>query len=303
MPLSSLLLSLLLVFAWGSDYIVGHYSVLSCPPFLFIFLRFASCAAIMIPMYRTPPVPLRSIFFLSSLFVVAHVGAWLCAIKIGLYLSVIAVIEVMSTPIAIFLASLLLKERVTKSALVSIFIATLGAIVVVGTPSTTIAHQHCQSISLGVLLAIIDTAAWSMYGVYVRKLSTDSQEEINHFALFAWVSLFGSLQALCIVMFIEIPFLYREYASLAINTSFVFALSHSVLITTMMEQLLFYYLLKKHSVKQIASLFPLAPVVTAFLGYIILGESITKATVIGGGLAITGTLSLILLGKDDKTAT
>ena len=122
-------LAMITVSLWGFMFVAAKESVSNMPPFAILTVRFFVVAAILIPFYRRPPIPLKEVFIISLVFGVGHLGTMFWSLHLGLDSSVGIVVDQIGIPISLLLAFFAFGEKPRKIAALGIIFAMIGTFI------------------------------------------------------------------------------------------------------------------------------------------------------------------------------
>lgn len=182
---------------------------------------------------------------------------------------------------ALLLSIVILRKKFSYKVLIPFLICFIGIIItfVFGTTDNSDIHL----LVIGSILALISAIAYALYFVLSEKaISKKSPIQFN-----------------CLLMLIACVFSIFQYL-LEYSPSTIFVMDKQLYIiavcmaifSTVLPSFLIMYSIKKISASTTALFNNLGPFLTVYLGYIILGESVTIGELIGFTLVILGVLSL-----------
>lgn len=128
---------------------------------------------------------------------------------------------------------------------------------------------------LGLLLVTLSTIAWSTTGYFTRLIPLDA------WTILFWRGIFGALTALAFIIAQERAGTWRAFAGMG-RTGLLFSLLSTF------GMVVYLAALKSTTVAHVAILYAPAPLVTAGLAWIVLGERASPATLIASALAACG---------------
>lgn len=278
MPARHLILAILVMVVWGTNFVVIKYALGILPPLLFAALRFTLVGFPAIFFLKRPAVPLR------------HLAAYGLLIGAGQFgLLYIA----MNGHISPGIASLILQTQVVFTIALSMLISgdrlqpyQLGAVLLAGAGVTVIGlHAHGSVTPLGLALCIAAAASWAG-GNVVARLSG----RVNMLAYVVWSSLFSVPPLLALSLFFEGP------AAIGAGLSHLDGGTLAAVIwqsagNTMFGFSLWAWLLARHPAATVSPMALLVPVFGMGASALLLGEplqdwKLAAATLVLGGLAV-----------------
>ena len=257
---------------WGGMFVVVKIIVGEIHPIQLVWLRYLvailallSFSLIKREKWHINLADLKVIFLIGIIgntisIVAQETGTWLSSAQTG------AVITSSTPTFMVIFAWLILKEKLTRVKVISVVMATLGVVMIVGI------HLTGNNILWGVLSLILAALTWALMSVLVRKVKT-----------------YSSLQTTIISTAIGIialtPFVLTDSKSLmAINfldTKVILCLLYLGIISTAVAFVMWNTGLTMVPASVSGLFFLLQPIVGTFLGWLFLGENITIGFVVG----------------------
>ncbi|HHW61755.1 MAG TPA: DMT family transporter [Syntrophomonadaceae bacterium] len=278
---STILSLLLTVFFWGLSFIGIKFVLKSFSPFVYMFLRFfiASLFFLCILLYKGFPSLERKTHLLLFLTALFEPGLYFIFETYGLTLTTASnasIITAMVPVLVMILASLLLKETISKRSVFGIFGSFLGIIVLVLGKSGF--SWTWNTSTWGDLLMFGAAVSAAMYMVLARSLSsTLSSLEITSFQMF-----YGTIFFLPAFL-MKLPSLQWS----AVTLDSIIALLFLALFASVAGYFLYNYALTQIPASRASVFLNGIPVVTTIAAAIILGEHLTPLQTLGAIIAIT----------------
>jgi drug/metabolite transporter (DMT)-like permease len=215
------------------------------------------------------------------------VGGVLFAADIGLGFTAVnrttvadvAIIGAVAPVVIVFVSAHLLGERVSLRSWVLTGVSFVGVVVV------AVASAGSPSWSLsGDLLAVLGIGTWSLYWFFSRHV----RERFDPIVYFACVMIAGALAMTPFALVVEgVPSSVSRGDLLAVATVALLPgfVGHTLVIWS-----------HKHVASWLSALITqVSPVITAVLAWIILGESLTPVSMIGGAITVGATMAVVAL--------
>ncbi len=273
---------------WGGMYVVSDLMLLVAPPFTLLTLRILLALMILYPLDRARRGGAPDRRTMASLLAVGALGLGISlgAQFVGTDLSTAvngALVTSASPAFVVLFAVILLGEKLTRLRLASIVLASVGVLVIL---NPTAADFSSDTFVGDVFLAIA-AFTWGLYSVLVRRVSIQHGLSTLTVTVYA---LFGGL-------LLSVPASALELSNRAIgevDALVVLGVLYLGLISTALALLLWNRAFAL-APAAVASLFFFAqPLSGALLAAIILGQEMTLALWLGGGLiALALLLSLV----------
>ncbi len=158
-------------------------------------------------------------------------------------------------------------------------VAFIGIAIVSGSPN---AFDH----PLGTIIAFIAAFFWGVANLLMKNIGP-----VNIFRLLAWLSLFTAPQ----LMFISYLF-ENGQMELIRNTplNIAWSVAYTAFISTIVGYGLWYYLMARYQMTQVAPFSLLVPVFSIAFGNLFFSEMLPMQTLFGGAIAIIGVAVIII---------
>ncbi len=282
MPTRDLVLALIVVIAWGFNFVVIRVGLDGVPPFLLGALRFLFVALPAVFLVRRPAVPWRwlvlyglTISFgqFTFLFLGMHLG-----MPAGLA-SVVLQAQALFTPL---FAWLFLQERLRPHNLVGLLVAAAG-LALIGARG----GQALTVIGFGLTLAA--AASWALGNIVTRRIG-----RVDPIGLVIWAGLVPPLPFFLMSWWFEGPQRIGE-ALMQMSLAPALAIAYQTFIATMLGYTIWSRLLTRHPVAQVAPFSLLVPVVGLTAAALVFGERLTPTLIAGAALVLVG-LAVNLFG-------
>jgi drug/metabolite transporter (DMT)-like permease len=280
---------------WGGMYVVSKYALDFIPPFTLLWLRYVSGFCVLYPLAarqqkeRLTWTDHRAFLLIGSIGYVVSVGLQF----IGTRLSSAhngAIITSASPAFILLFAWLMLGERLTARKLISVLLATVGVVIVVGWDTSA---GGGGNVFFGNLALIGAAVTWALLSVLARKYSANLSPLVITAGAVFWAAIMTTP-----IMFVEWRFL--PVSGLDNPLLWVAVLYLGVVATAGA----FYFWNKGLSLVEAGTgsvFFFLQPVVGALLGWLMLGEHLTTSFFIGGGVILMAVLIASLPKKTFET--
>ena len=265
---------------WGGMYVVSKFALDYIPPFTLLWLRYVTALCVLIPLaLRQQKSPLtrhdhRAFLLVGCVGYVVSVGLQFVGTRLSSAHNG-AIITSASPAFILLFAWLMLEERLTARKLLSVIMATAGVLIVVGCDTGT---GGSGSALLGNLALIGAAVTWALLSVLARKFSA----RLSPLAITAGAVFWAAIMTTPI-MIVEWRFLPVQ----GLGTPLLWA---AVLYLGVVATAgAFYFWNKGLSLVEAGTasvFFFLQPVVGSVLGWLVLGEQLTRSFFIGGGVIL-----------------
>lgn len=275
-------------FAWGSLYVVSKFVLGAIPVLTVANVRYVLAAGILYLVLKgregraIEKQDYKYIFLVGTFGYFMSMGAQLLGTKLA-NASLASLINSVNPLSIMVFAAIILKEKITPRKIISIVMALGGVMVILGNVSGA---GHLE----GILLSLSSVILWSFITVLVRKLS----KKYDPLA----ITTYSMLVAACWTL----PFAIYDIG-IAKTAVFSLPIVAGLLYMGVICTALAYYLWNKSlsmiEASRCGLFYPLQPMVSACLGWMILGEAITPRFLVGAVLIVGGVMFSIL-EKSDK---
>ncbi len=275
------------VLIWSTGFIVAKFGLPYAPALTFLAIRYAlsiACFLIWIGLSRAPwPRGRRQWLHLAVVGILMH-GAYLggvwVAVKHGMGSGLTSLIVGLQPVLtALWLAAMTsdAAQRVTGRQWAGLLLGLGGLLLVVARKFG--ASQEVTALTMGcALFALLGITAGTLYQ--------------KRFVQAADVRTANTIQ-LVAALLVTLPLCLFEREPISWNLPFLGAMAWSVLALTLGGSSLLYLLIQRGAATSVTSLLYLVPPTTALMAWILFGESITVATLVGTALTALG-VSLVV---------
>jgi O-acetylserine/cysteine efflux transporter len=276
MPLIDWLAALLVVTAWGVNFVVMKVALHDVPPMLLGALRFALVAFPAVLFIKRPKVPLRSLFLYALTISLGQFFFLFTAIYVGMPAGLASLVLQSQAFFTVVIGALMLGESVRRHNLLGMTIAAFG-LVLVGA-----AAAPGSVPLLGFALTLAAAVSWAAGNLVLKGVG-----KVDMLSLVVWGALIP-----------PIPFLFfswifegsdRIQRSIAhISMEAVAAVFYLAFVATVVGYVLWGRLLSRHPVNKVAPLSLLVPVIGLISSSLALGERLSLLQWIGGAVVMAG---------------
>lgn len=282
LPIRRMLLAVLIVAIWGSNFVAIKLALHDLPPLLLVTLRFVFVAIPAVFFLPRPAVPLGQLLVYGFSMFAFQFGFMFLGMKLGVsagLASLILQVQVFGT---LGLAVVFLKETVSFAQVAGALLATTG-FVVVGL------HTGGDVTLAGFLCLLLAAVSWSIGNFTSKRLG-----KVNALALVAW----GSLPVIVVMgaasLLFEGPALV-VHSLRHVGLTAVLCTAYTVYFSTLVAYSLWSWLLARHPATTVTPFALLVPVFGMLSSALLLGEPLPGWKLAAAGLVIAG-LSLTIFG-------
>jgi drug/metabolite transporter (DMT)-like permease len=274
------------VFLWSTGFIVAKLGLPYAPPLTFLILRCLGAVAVLAPMVLIAKAPwphgkAGHIAVAGLLLQAGYLGGVWSAIKIGMPAGLSALIVGMQ-PILTAVAAPLIGERVRPRQWIGLLLGLSGVALVV---YAKISLAGLSPASIGYcLLALLSITVGTMYQ---RRYCP--QFDLRTGTLIQFAATVAALLPFAILL---------EQFDLSLSkvqwtTSFAAALLWSVLALSIGAIFLLFKLIRRSEATHVTSLLYLTPPTTAIMAWLLFGEALGAAGLVGMAVAVTGVVFVV----------
>ncbi len=280
MPPRDVILVLLVILAWGSNFTAMKIGLAELPPFLFVGLRFIILLPLLAVLPR-PNVAWWKIFAVGALINMGQFAFLFAAMRADVTAGLASLLLQAQAPLTIILSAVFLGERVRIIQTLGIALAVAGLVVfALG------AGGNLTRMGLGLVMG--GALCWACGNLVLKGLKGTSM-----LAVFIWASLVPPLPMLALSLAVEGPAPLATVAALSLQGWI--AVVYVALISTVLGYSLWGALLARHRAADVTPFALLIPVVGIATSGLVLGERLTGIEVIGAMIILTG-LALAVVG-------
>jgi O-acetylserine/cysteine efflux transporter len=282
LPVRRLLLALLIVTIWGSNFVAIKLALQDLPPLLLCALRFLFVAIPAVFFLPRPAVPVPQLLVYGFSMFAFQFGFMFLGMKLGVSAGLASLILQVQVFFTLGLAVVFLKETISFPQIAGTLLALAGFVVVGRNLGGDIS-------AAGFACLVLAGASWSIGNLTSKRLGP-----VNPLALVAWASLpvFGAM-ALASLVF-EGPALIAHSLT-HVSLTAVLATAYTVCLSTHVAYSLWSWLLARHPATTITPFALLVPVFGMITSALFLREPLPGWKLAAAALVIAG-LSLTVFG-------
>jgi O-acetylserine/cysteine efflux transporter len=277
-----MLLALLIVAIWGSNFVAIKLALHDVPPLLLGTLRFVFVALPAVFFLRRPAIPVGRLLTYGLSMFGFQFGFLFLGMKLGVPAGLASLVLQFQVFVTMALAAAGLKERISLAQIAGALIAGAG-FVLVGLHTSgdvTVAGLGC------VLLA---ATSWGFANFTSKRLG-----QVNPLALVVWGSLVVPVPMAVASLVFEGPELIVHSLS-HLGGPAILSLAYIVYLSTLVAYSLWSWLLARHPATAVTPFALLVPVVGLLSSAVLLGEPLPAWKVAAAALVIAG-LALNVFG-------
>ncbi|KFB08955.1 DMT family transporter [Nitratireductor basaltis] len=280
MPSLTRFIPALFVLLWATGFIGARYAMPWAEPFTFLWIRFAlsiGLLLVMVPFMKLKPMPPATALHAAFAGILMHgiyLGGVFWAVRRGLPAGLAGLIVGLQPMLTAIIAGLFIGEHITRRHWAGLAVGLLGVAIVLS--------PKLGDIGSGVT---ITTVSAGLAAVIAMSVGTVWQKRFVKGTDLVSTTLCQYVGGL--VLTLPFAFLF-ESGRFVLTGELVFAMVWLVLVLSLGAIFLLMVLIEKGEVARVASLFYLVPAVTAVMAYVLFGETLTFAQIIGIGITSFG---------------
>ena len=277
MPLKDLLLALVVIVAWGLNFVVIKVGLDGLPPMLLGGLRFALVAIPAVFFIRRPQLPWRWLLAYGLTISFGQFAFLFEAMGNGMPPGLASLVLQSQAFFTMIFAAFFLGERLRAASVLGLLVAA-GGLALIGSEN----GGHVPLLAL--ILTLGGGACWAMGNIITRRFGS-----IDLMALVIWGALVPPLPFFAMSWYLEGPALI-ETSLRNIGMSSILSLVYLALIATMLGYGLWSRLLSRYPAGKVAPFSLLVPVVGLSSSALLLDERLSAIQCWGGLLVMVGLL-------------
>jgi O-acetylserine/cysteine efflux transporter len=270
-----LLLALVVVLAWGVNFVVIKVGLHGVPPMLLGALRFALAAVPAVFFVKRPQLPWRWLFAYGATISFGQFAFLFSAMYVGMPAGLASLVLQAQAFFTLIFAALFLHERFRMPNVVGLLIAA-GGLAIIG-----VRGGHAMTLA-GFVLTLCAACSWALGNIVTKKVG-----KVDLVGLVVWGSLIPPVPFLALSYVFEGP--QRIVAALSgISAMSIFAVVYLAFIATLLGYALWSGLLSRYPASQVAPFSLLVPIVGLASASLFLDEQLSAPQIAGALLVMAG---------------
>ncbi|SLN28982.1 putative amino-acid metabolite efflux pump [Roseovarius albus] len=275
------LLGVCVALTWGMGIVFAKAAITHFPPILLMSIRFAITALALVWWVKPPVGQLKMLGLIAFISAAMQYSFTYTGLK-GLDASAAALIVQLEVPFLTLCGMVALKEKTSLRKWLGIGIAFFGVWKISGTP-------HIAAAWISVLMVIGGAAVWAVGQVMIRQL-----HDIDGLTVIAWVAVWAAPQLLVMSLTFETGHVEAITSATWVVWGAAFYMG---LVMTALGYGIWYTLIRRNPVGQVAPFLLLLPLFSVAGAVIFLGESLSLQVMIGGAIVLAG-VAIIMFDKN-----
>lgn len=276
-----LCLALLVIIAWGLNFVVIKYGLDGLPPMLLGCLRFTLVAIPAIFFIRRPQLPWRWLLAYGATISFGQFAFLFESMAHGMPPGLASLVLQAQAFFTLLFAALFIGERLRVASVLGLLIAAAG-LALIGL------DNGAATPLVAVLLTLCAASMWAMGNIITRRFG-----HVDLVALVVWGAIVPPLPFLAMSLWLEGPALI-EHSLRHIGTSSVLSLAYLAFVATLFGYISWSKLLSRYPAGRVAPFSLLVPVVGLSSSALLLGERLSTLQCAGGLLVMAGLVVNVL---------
>lgn len=281
MARKDVLLAMLVVVAWGLNFVVIKVGLHAMPPLMLAGLRFLLVAFPALLFVARPKVPMRLLLGYGLTISFGQFAFLFCAIKFGMPAGLASLVLQAQAFFTIILGAGIFGERLQVKQLVGIALAVVGVLVLI---EASLTGQHIPL--LGFMLTLAGAFSWACGNIFNKKIMQHSSRPAV-MSLVVWSALIPIVPFMVCSLIFDGPALMLE-SVVAIDTTTLLSLVYLAFIATILGYGIWGTLLGRYETWRVAPLSLLVPVVGMASAALLLDEKLSAMQLAGAVLVMAG---------------
>lgn len=274
-------LALLVVVAWGLNFVVIKVGLHHMPPLLLAGLRFLLVAFPAIFFVARPKVPLTLLLGYGLTISFGQFAFLFCAIKFGMPAGLASLVLQAQAFFTMALGAFVFSERLQRKQLAGIALAIIGVLVLI---EASLNGQHIAM--SGFMLTLAAAFSWACGNIFNKKIMQYSPRPAV-MSLVVWSALIPILPFLLSSLLLE-GAAHITQSLITIDMTTILSLLYLAFVATILGYGIWGALLGRYETWRVAPLSLLVPVVGLASAAVLLGETLTGMQLAGAVLIMAG---------------
>ena len=272
-----LLLKVAFIFLWASAFVAAKLGLSDAGPFSMLAIRFVIVSfifATIVFLFRAKWPKKNEILYIGLVGILLHgfyLGGVFFSITKGTAAGISSLIVSLHPVLTCILATLIIKEDIKVDKWIGIFLGFIGVLIVVWP------RLGGELPLIGFVSCIIALVAIS-FGTIIQKKYLENMDILGG----------NTIQAVFAAIFFSILLIFFEPFKFNLSKELIISMTWLILLVSLGAISILMLLIRRGEMSSTASLFFLAPPVSAILGYLVFKEELNVSGIIGFIVACTG---------------
>lgn len=278
-PIAHLLVIAGVQVVWGCNFVVSKLALAEMPPLIFIALRFAAIAFLLLPFMRWHRGQMRFVMAIGLSGGAAHFGMMILSLHWAEDVAPVAIAIQLGVPFATLLSVMFLGERLGIWRVSALVISFTGILVMSFDPSVL---NYLAALVMATGAALM----WALSAMFMRKV-----HGIAVYDMQGWIA-WSTWPALLAGSLIAEPDAAARLAEAGLAGWG--GLAYTIFAVSLLGHAGLYWTVQRHEITSFAPVLLLAPIIGALGGVLVLGDDLTWRMVAGGAMTLAGVLVITI---------
>ena len=272
-----LILKIAFIFLWASAFVAAKLGLSDAGPFSMLAIRFVIVSfifAIIVFLFRAKWPKKSEVLYIGLVGILLHgfyLGGVFFSITKGTTAGISSLIVSLHPVLTCILATLIIKEDIKVDKWIGIFLGFIGVLIVVWP------RLGGELPLIGFISCVIALVAIS-FGTIIQKKYLENMDILGG----------NTIQAVFAAIFFSILLVFFEEFKFNLSKELIISMTWLILLVSLGAISILMLLIRRGEMSSTASLFFLAPPVSAILGYLVFKEELNASGIIGFIVACTG---------------
>jgi O-acetylserine/cysteine efflux transporter len=278
MPVRDWLAALLVVSAWGINFVVIKFGLTEVPPLLLGALRFIFVAFPAVLFVPRPKAPWRTVVLYGLTISFGQFAFLFTALYVGMPAGLASLVLQSQAFFTVLIAAYIMKEPVYRHNVAGMLIAIAGLYLV------SLGAQHGSMPMLGFIFTLAAALSWASGNIVVKGVG-----KIDMFSLVVWGAVVPPLPFLAMSLVFEGPE-RMMHSLLSLSWVGISAIAYLAMGATVVGYVLWGRLLSRHPASKVAPLTLLVPVLGLVSASVVLNEHMSTLQWVGAAVILVSLL-------------
>ena len=272
-----LLLKIAFIFLWASAFVAAKLGLSDAGPFSMLAIRFVIVSfifATIVFLFRAKWPKKNEVLYIGLVGILLHgfyLGGVFFSITKGTAAGISSLIVSLHPVLTCILATLIIKEDIKVDKWIGIFLGFIGVLIVVWP------RLGGELPLIGFISCVIALVAIS-FGTIIQKKYLENMDILGG----------NTIQAVFAAIFFSILLIFFEPFKFNLSKELIISMTWLIILVSLGAISILMLLIRRGEMSSTASLFFLAPPVSAILGYLVFKEELNVSGIIGFIVACTG---------------
>ncbi|MBN8531553.1 MAG: EamA family transporter [Alphaproteobacteria bacterium] len=275
------LAAILVAALWGINFGAAKYGMEHFPPLLLTCFRFSLVALFLLPFARRFPAPtMKRLALLALTLGTMHFGLMFTGLAWGLDVSTAAIASQLGVPFSCLLGAIFLSDQLGMWRSTGLMISFVGIMLIAGTPDVA---KNFPAF----MLTVAGAMCWAASNIQIKKLG-----QMPVMRMLFWMALFSAPMLLVSSLVLEGSDPLERLRTVPLRPAL--GLLYTVVFSTLVAYGLWYWLMARFPITQVAPYSLLVPVFGVATGVLAFGDEFTWFKAVGAAVTMTGVAIIVI---------